>query len=197
MGGSNSGSWYRWNKKMTVEECRRLDIRYLKKIGHLHSGCSGVLNFSRGGESTGCISYQIYEGRLELSFRIREHGEEWEDIKQSIRITETPCNFGGVRKWLECPNCERRVTTLCQGHKYYFCRRCYNLTYSSCREHKIERITRKLNKIKMKLGASPNSEWFPEKPKGMHWRTYDKLYNEYICLDDQSEHEFLELLMRF
>jgi hypothetical protein len=28
----------------------------------------------------------------------------------------------------------------------------------------------------MRLGASPNMmEVFPDKPKGMHWRTYDQL----------------------
>jgi hypothetical protein len=31
-------------------------------------------------------------------------------------------------------------------------------------------------KIRMRLGASPNMmEAFPDKPKGMHWRTYDRL----------------------
>jgi len=31
----------------------------------------------------------------------------------------------------------------------------------------------------MKLGGSPNmAEDFPDKPKGMHWRTYDLLCRE-------------------
>jgi hypothetical protein len=31
-------------------------------------------------------------------------------------------------------------------------------------------------KIRMRLGASPNMmEAFPDKPKSMHWRTYDRL----------------------
>jgi hypothetical protein len=28
MGGPGSGSWYRFNKKATVEECHRVDVRY-------------------------------------------------------------------------------------------------------------------------------------------------------------------------
>jgi hypothetical protein len=31
----------------------------------------------------------------------------------------------------------------------------------------------------MKLGGSPSlAEPFPEKPKGIHWRTYNRLVNE-------------------
>jgi hypothetical protein len=33
MGGKGSGSYYRWNKKTTCEEIRRIDVRHLRKMG--------------------------------------------------------------------------------------------------------------------------------------------------------------------
>jgi len=43
MGGLGSGSWYRWDSKYTVEQCHRLDIRYLKRQGWLKPGYFGSL----------------------------------------------------------------------------------------------------------------------------------------------------------
>ena len=38
MGGVGSGTWYRFNKKTTVEECRSLDVRRFHREGLLKSG---------------------------------------------------------------------------------------------------------------------------------------------------------------
>lgn len=27
---------------------------------------------------------------------------------ESLQITQTPCNFGGVRQWFSCPECDKR-----------------------------------------------------------------------------------------
>jgi hypothetical protein len=37
MGGIGSGSWYRFNKKTTTDECHSLDVRYLHRNGLLKS----------------------------------------------------------------------------------------------------------------------------------------------------------------
>ena len=49
MGGLGSGYWDRWDTKDTVEQCHRIDIRYLKQQGLLKPGYSGWLRWSRGG----------------------------------------------------------------------------------------------------------------------------------------------------
>ena len=41
------------------------------------------------------------------------------------------------------------------------------------------RLLRKGQSIRMRLGGSPSiMELFPFKPKGMHWRTYERLRRE-------------------
>jgi hypothetical protein len=45
----------------------------------------------------------------------------------------------------------------------------------------------KTQAIRMKLGGSPSLvEDFPEKPKGMHWRTYDRLRQKANEAEDES-----------
>lgn len=46
MGGRGSGTWYRWDKKTTCEEVKRVDIRYLQKQGYLKTARFGTLSWS-------------------------------------------------------------------------------------------------------------------------------------------------------
>lgn len=193
----SSGDWFRWNKKTTIEECLRIEMPFLKKMGYLDPISIGTLSWNVGGNPSGSVRFNIDEYSMELNYKCRKGNEEWEEVKQLIRLVETPCNYGGFRKWFECPNCHRRVGTLCSASKYFLCRHCYTLTYASCSEHWIGRITRKQDRIKKKLGGNSYDEWIPKKPKGMHWKTYKKYRDQYLYLDDHSYQAFNKMLMKF
>ena len=121
--------------------------------------------------------------RLVLLFRHRSGpGSEWEDVKETVPLEWTPCNFGGVRPWFICPGvgCGRRVAVLYGPGRYFLCRHCYDLRYASQREDKTHRALRRAQKVRERLEGSTNMrEPFPEKPKGMHWRTYERLWWEH------------------
>lgn len=114
MGGLGSGSWYRWDAKDTVEQCHRVDIRYLKRQSLLKPGYLGWLKWSRGDEETGSIRYRIEENRMVLLYRHRAHGGEWEEVEEPVYFDWTPCNYGGERRWFICPimGCGKRVAVL-------------------------------------------------------------------------------------
>ncbi len=72
--------------------------------------------------------------------------------------------------------------------RYFLCRHCYDLTYKSQRDDKVYRALHRVQRIRKRLGGSASmTELFPEKPKGMHWRTYQRLWLEH----DEAEMEQL------
>ena len=180
MGGVGSGSWYRWDKKTTTEEVHRVDIRYMRKQGLLRwPGYTGSLAWSCGGEATGSIRFRVETDRLVLMYRYRSHGEDWQDHEEQVWFDRTPCNFGGERLWFQCPHCGRRVTVLYGAGVRFLCRHCYALPYGSQNETYMDRMMRKARKVRRRLGASDNlSETIWEKPKGMHWNTFERLLRE-------------------
>jgi glycine/D-amino acid oxidase-like deaminating enzyme len=58
----------------------------------------------------------------------------------------------------------------------FACRHCYDLAHASQYEAVNRRGLGNARKIRIQLGGSPNIlEEFPDKPKGMHWQTYEQL----------------------
>jgi len=177
MGGYGSGRWYRCNSKATAESQDRIDIRCLKKQGYLRPRFSGLLSWSLCNKQKGSIVYRM-EGdhRMVLNYRHRPHDGEWETVEQAVSFDRTPCNYGGHRTWFLCPLCWKRVAVLYCADKYFFCRHCYDLTYSSQQESRPDRLMRKARKIRKKIGGGVNLlDPFPDKPKNMHWETYWRL----------------------
>jgi hypothetical protein len=183
MGGVGSGSWYRFNKKTTTDECQSIDVRYLHRDGLLQSGHSFSLRWSRAGRQIGSIGGVSYRDRVTLLYRHRRGlGDEWEEVKETVPLEWTPCNFEGERPWFICPGagCGRRVAILYGPGRYFLCRDCYDLSYQSQRENKMYRALHRAQKIRERLGGSANMmEPFPERPKGMHHKTYMRLFWEH------------------
>jgi hypothetical protein len=60
--------------------------------------------------------------------------------------------------------------------EYVACRRCLGLAYASQQEPVRQRGLHKARKIRDRLGGSANMmDKFPDRPKGMHWKTYHQL----------------------
>jgi hypothetical protein len=150
MGGQGSGSWYRWNKKNTVNDGLSLDINQLIRDGLImRDYAAGSLRWqnTNTGEETASIGFFLEPlGEDGLTMRLHytrtvRNGEK-ENLNYSIVIQTTRPNYGGRRYWFTCPlkvndwPCRRRVGKLYlpPGGKYFGCRHCYNLTYKSCQE---------------------------------------------------------------
>jgi hypothetical protein len=186
MGGAGSGNWYRFDKKTTTGECHSLDVRYLHRENLLRSGHSFSLRWSRAGRETGSIG-GIVEGtktpeRMILLYHHRK------GRAQNGKTCGSPYPSPGrpatskERPWFLCPGagCGRRVAVLYGPGRYFLGRHCYDLAYQSQRDTKMYRALHRAQDIRRRLGGSANMlEPFPEKPKGMHWRTYERLWWEH------------------
>jgi hypothetical protein len=151
--------------------------------GRLHAGQYFSCSWTCGGEPSGNIGVRTELDAVSLMYRARSCGAtEWKSIEQRVPITWTECHLGGRRPWFLCSvysggrYCGCRVALLYAAGELFACRDCYGLAYQSQQEALHHRGLGKAGKIRMRLGGSPNMlDEFPDKPKGMHWTTYDRL----------------------
>ena len=179
MGGIGSGRGYQGGK-YTTSDMRALDIRRLKRDGLLTAGQTFSWKWLCNGEEISSIRVRSEVDRVILSYRNRLEGDMWRPTEYPVYLEWTRCNFGGQRVWFRCPSrsCGRRVAILYGGRRFA-CRRCHQLVYMSQREVEYDLAARRANRIRLRLGWAPgvlNGEGF--KPKGMHWRTFERLVTE-------------------
>ena len=197
MGGYGSGRRYRYGAKETTDSLKSLDVNWLNRNGNLMPGCWSSISWSWGEKPTGSIGIRAEEGLLVLDYKWHSSGDEWENVTESVLLSQTPCNYGGQRPWFICPGvrngipCQRRVAKLYGAGKYFLCRYCYDLAYQSQRESKPDRFLYKAQNIRVRLGGSADiGKPFPSKPKGMHWNIYLRLRRE----AGRAEHHYLRKL---
>lgn len=196
MGGRGSGRHWRSGTKATVTDLRSLDIRRWARDGLLKPGQSFGWHWMRDGESVGDIRVHVACSEVCLDYRTRDYGGKWEAMNYPVWLLRSDCHLGGERLWFRCPalGCGRRVALL-YGGKVFACRHCHQLTYPSQREQPFERYQRRAEKIMGRLGWSDEEHrYLKGKPKGMHYRTYDRLIAELDHFEDASQmalHDFL------
>lgn len=187
MGGLGSGNHWRWGSRDTCESYTRIELPYLRKQGMLRPGYYGSLSWNRGGEPSGDIRFRMHENSMELIYKHRKAGAKWQEVNEHVPFAFTGQHFGGRRRWFVCLSCRRRCAVL-YGGTHYRCRKCWNLAYASQRELPHYRALTQAQNFRRRLGGSPcTDEPFPEKPKGMRWRTYDKLRQRGEALDERAD----------
>ena len=177
MGGYGSGRHWSYTKS-TVEDCCALDVNWMTREGMFDGGGrrSGSIRWPNAytGKATSSLGYEVNapEWWLRLHYRSVRDDDRF-DYKVTLTTTELP--WGGTRWWFTCPlapdgqHCDRRVCKLYlpPGGRYFGCRHCYDLTYTSCQQsHKYDRIDRQLaaqvgmsfHELRENWG-DPNREW--------------------------------------
>ncbi|WP_247737263.1 hypothetical protein [Thauera aromatica] len=157
---------------------RRLDVRELHRAGVLTPGWSGGWCWYRRGEKVATVNVEVGEASIRLRYEATDRGER-KGYDYAVRLARTGCTFGGARPWFLCPCCGRRVAIL-YGGSVFACRNCRELAYEVQREDGADRLARRADAIRERLGwevgiLNPDG-W---KPKGMHWRTFWRLKAEH------------------
>lgn len=202
MGGFGSGRPAGLGRN-SVESCRSIDVNRLHREGCLRPGWRGGWQWTRDGEKVASIDLLAEQHWLQLSYRTRRYGGEWQDVVETVDIIRVPCRFGGTRPFFICPGvvngiaCGRRVAKLYGPGRYFLCRHCYRLTHASQNEAPLDRALRRSNKIRLRLGGEPGMlAPFPPKPKGMWWRTYERLRSSAYKAEITADAAFADLEQR-
>ena len=177
MGGSGSGR----PPSFVTAKCENhhaIDLAWLRRKGLLAPGSSSTIRWSRGGHQTGAVTIDVSDQGLRLSYKVRSTGDDWQSISEVIPFTESPTNFGGSRRWLQCLSCGRSCRVLYGGTRFR-CRNCLGLRYESQYEPTYTHAASRAHRIRARLGQYGSlDEPFPPKPKGMHWATYRRLQEQ-------------------
>jgi hypothetical protein len=179
VGGYGSG---RQDGRVKTDEVPSLDVRRLHREGALEVGKQTLWTWWLGGEETLSIRLLAQSHQVVLRHGARVDGKE-RTVEYPIGIEKTPCHFGGTRTWFRCPSprCGRRVAVLYQG-RFFACRHCQRLVYASQSERREERLDRKADKLRERLGWDGDLR---RRPRGMRRRTYERLrtrYSELVAL---------------
>ena len=166
-----------------------IDVRRWERDGLLTPHQAFGWQWFRDGETVASIRVRTEPGQVILTYRHRSGGGDWKDQSYPIQLDWSACNFGGKRSWFRCPakGCGQRVAIL-YGGTIFACRHCHQLAYPSQRETDYDRVARRADKIRKRLGweqgiLNPRG-W--KKPKGMHWRTFERLSAEHDALVAES-----------
>lgn len=158
-----------------------IDVRRWRKSGHLVPGARFLSQWFAGAEPYAGMRVHVESHqRLWLSYRYELQGMA-EDRVYPITVDWTDCHLGGHRPWFLCPNraCERRCAILYMG-RIFQCRSCRALRYPSQREPKYDRLARRAESIRRRLGWKHGIlAGLEEKPKHMHWQTFWRLVREH------------------
>lgn len=182
-------------KKTTVERCKNISVVKLKNWGFFKDSI-------RAGEFTwdgSNIAYRFNREKKELrlmyTFTEIEDPKENQDYK--IKLSTTPCNLGGVRYWMHCPQCSKRVGDLYLAGKYVFaCRKCWNLSYRSQnftgfkRKAGVTLAPPELDKMREKIRTT-HYKGKPTK-RYLKWRRETNKFHRGFGLMAKSSEKFLE-----
>lgn len=177
MGGPGSGRWYRWDTRRVIDTVDYLDVRRLARQGALREGVHASVAWRRGAEHV--LELTCESRGIVLQYRARRAGGEWCSVHQEIAVERVRTGFG-MRVLLRCSECQRRVALVYLSDRLVFvCRVCMALPYKSQCEMLDDRLYRRMQKIRKRVGAANGNMhqpvWHHRKPKGMHQRTYERI----------------------
>ena len=163
--------------KPLVEDLPRLDTLDLKPI-HGDQPMSGTATWIDGSPlnlefDPDAPSVRIRWGTLESR------------SSQLIQLANSRPNYGGMRRWFICPETGKkaRILYFCRGS--WASRQAIGAAYLSQRQTDADRYATQSEKVLRRLG-SPDGRTEPDKPKWMHWSTYDRELTRAIEYSDAS-----------
>ena len=115
----------------------------------------------------------------------------------NIRLSHTPCHYGGVRFWLLCPvhSCSKRCSKLYFKNGALACRNCHKLNYASQQWNKSDIPLLRVLRVRNRLGWSHDLTTTPihQKPKNMQYKTFKRL----VDVHERLSHERLLAFIGF
>jgi hypothetical protein len=124
-------------------------------------------------------------GFIDLAHNTRNRTDP-RPISYRIYLNWTCPNYGGRRYWFYSGERTTKLFLPRGGHRF-MSRAEHQLGYACQRENRSNRLMRKSRKLHRALGGDGECEEVPAKPKGMHWRTYERKVAAWCAADERAE----------
>jgi hypothetical protein len=152
----------------------------MRQRGLLNVGTSVTWAWSRGGEPSGNIRFTVNESSIRLAYNVKG-----QDASQTVWTTETPCGYGGSRRWFSCPVCDGRCEVLFMRQSRFACRSCQRVSYRSQNGSEHDRLNARYHRLNALVEAG--------KPKWQRWATFNRLEDRL----ERADHLACQSLMYF
>ena len=179
MGGSGSGRWGGYARRLTVEEAF---------LAFEAAACRELLAEPDGTRGEACwkdaARIEVRVGSLpngwrtlRLAYVVQIDNAPEAEYSEELALEPFQQPFGGRRWYFRCPRSDRRCACLylLQRAFRFRCRKCYGLAYRVQRLDRVARHQRLFRRIVRRLGEEPELDgWghLPARPRGMRRRTY-------------------------
>jgi len=149
-------------------ECTKIAVRHVREGKLTTAGVAATMSWNNG--SSVCLEGQ---GDAFLIRYTTGAGERLRRYCDRIGYRWTPCHFGGFRLYIVCPHCQRQCMAV-YGCAPFACRKCHDLAYPSETTSGAYRLYDTGQAIANKMAGRfvTLDEPFPDRPKGMHHKTY-------------------------
>jgi hypothetical protein len=179
MGNFNSG---RYGGKAKCEQFLFIDVRMLTRKNVLKNGHQLTGTWPNGSK----MGITVRTHSIDLQYSI----DGGSSNIYPISLDYTDCNYGGQRAWFKCPRCGTRNAKLFVRSGRFACRSCHRLVYRTQVLDPIARNQHAYHRAQSKLDEHEM------KPKGMHWRTFDRICERMDLIDGRINQVFNLSAMR-
>jgi hypothetical protein len=199
MGGIGSGTYIKYKSRLTTADYYALDLRKLNKLVTLDHTCGFTLEWSVKSVVKSSVQCVFTNNVLELHYAHIRDGIR-KAASDYINVTSLPCNFGGERQWLVCPDCQNKTLLLYVIDKFK-CRKCHGLYHPSSNEGELYRSTRAMcnyqNKLNGKHLRPIDGMDGISKPKWMRHKTYERLKGEAILSENKYNEQYSRVFKNY
>lgn len=184
----------RHGSKPLVEDCPKIDLAWLMRLGPIHDGQAGngEIHWHDGGAFVQSARFRLDLRNVEDAYLTVRSGP----INQKIALVSVPQHFGGRRWWLRCPVTGERARTLHLPPESarFASRKAWALAYRVERLVRFDRPFEKAFRTQRKLNGTQGLGLGLKRPKGMWAKTYARHAAQLEALDVACAEKIVALI---